>query len=152
MHIGFHRETGGDFPADENMIVTEPAAVDAAVVRLPAIAAGDGAFQIAEYRLADFIYIGDALSQVPRIAGGQLCLVAIEHLPDGLLCAATPVFYGLDQPRLQGFVVQHKALGGEYVGMLAVEYGSGFLCQMRTLAGHPLQGIAQALDLIVSGG
>jgi hypothetical protein len=44
MRIGFHRKTGGDFPADENMIVTEPAAVDAAVVRLPAIAAGDRAF------------------------------------------------------------------------------------------------------------
>jgi hypothetical protein len=36
--------------------------------------------------------------------------------------------------------------------MFAVEYGSGFLCQMRTLAGHPLQGSAQALDFIASGG
>jgi hypothetical protein len=152
MRIGFHRKTGGDFPADENMIVTETAAVDTAVVCLPAIATGVCAFQVAEYRLADFIYIGDALSQVLRIAGGQLYLVAIEHLPDGLLCAATLVLYCLNQLRLQGFVVQHKALGGEYVGMFAVEYGSGLLCQMRTLVGHSLQGIAQALDFIASGG
>jgi len=43
-------------------------------------------------------------------------------------------------------------MGGEYVGMFAVECGSGFLCQMRTLAGHPLQGIAQALDFIACCG
>jgi hypothetical protein len=103
------------------MIVTKPAVVDTAAECLPAIATGDRAFQVAEYCLAELIYIGDALSQVLRIAGGQLCLAAIEHLPDGLLCAAPPVLYCLNQLRLQEFVVQHEALGGEYVRMFAVE-------------------------------
>jgi hypothetical protein len=48
--------------------------------------------------------------------------------------------------------LQHQALGGEYVGMLAVKDGSGFLRQKRTLASHSLQGIAQALDFIGAGG